>query len=138
MNFSGKKKQKTVEPKITYKQTPHAIDLHARAILPQDDNLNFIHPLTAHLPTKGLQREKLILDAMSRQLKKPLPPVGYIFIIGIVVILGGVIFYDAVYKDYDQAQKDYDFKLRTNNLTSSDEAPRLFNFDLKSLPGIKG
>lgn len=134
-NGKGKPRRhgKYVDPPIEYTSTRFALDVHAKAILPQDDSMNFLDPLTGYLPISGLQREKVILDAMSRNMKKPMLPIGYILIIGIIVILGVVIGYDAIIKDYIEASRQYEIQRELNNLPPGAQPPKLFDF---KLPGI--
>lgn len=132
---NGKWKKHSPEPE-KLKPTTFAVGIHARAVMPQDDSVQFIDPLAAFLPVKGLQQDKKILDAMSRNMKKPLPPLGYIMIIGIIGMLFIVVIYDAVIKDYIDASQDYEIRKALNNLTAGEQPPKLFDFRNLPIPGV--
>lgn len=130
------KKQKVVKP------TPHVehdvettLSLNASTYLPK---LPFIDPLAINIPNKGFARQKIILENMTRQIKKNQLPVMAIGILLLFAVIGGAIAWDRIGEPYMEAQQNFELKKLQGNLTSADKPPSLFNFKDLKLPGIPG
>lgn len=129
-----KRKQKEKGPEITYEQVASStLPLNAPSILPY---MPFNDPKAMQLPIVAYTREKSIIHAMSTAVKKAPFPVMTIVIILIVGAVAMAIIGDRVIIPAMKQSQEYDYKLRTNNLTASDKPPSLFDFKAPSLGGI--
>lgn len=116
-NGNGKAKKKTglltkagrkPKPK-PFKVTASAketLNLHATKIMPKDERLYFNDPKAVELPIKIVPRLKLIVEAMSTNVKKPMRPYIIYAIAGVIAVLAISILFSAVITpQQDQSHK---------------------------------
>jgi len=121
--------------KVDYTKFEHVsnetVNLHVSGILPASDKLRFIDPQAVALPNKAIPRLKVILDAMSKNIKKsPLPWIA----IGVMAIIAAIalsIVYDRIIEPAQDAERAYQLELqsRGGNATGLEKPESLFQFN---------
>lgn len=135
MNFKQKQRKTTKRQPYFQHASDATLSLNASTYLPK---LPFIDPLAINIPNKGFARQKVILENMTRQIKKTQLPVMAIGIIMLFAVIGGAIAWDRIGEPYLEAQQNFEIRKLQGNLTSADKPPSLFNFQDMKLPGIPG
>lgn len=114
-NGNGKKitmlpERKKAEP-IQYNHvSDETINLHASRLLPKSDKLLFIDPKAIELPVKATPKLKVIVESMSKPVKKsnisPQLLIG-IGIMLVITVIGLTILYNSVIRPADEANKEF-------------------------------
>ena len=117
------------------KAADHTLSINTTNCLPQ---MPFVDPKAVDLPNRAYLRQRIILENMTRIIKKTQFP---IMIVAIGVIIGVIalsILWSSVLKPYMESQQNFELKKLQGNLTSADKPPSLFDFKLPQLPMIGG
>lgn len=107
------------------------VNLHVSGILPQSDKLRFIDPQAVALPNKAIPRVKVVLDAMSKSVKKNPIPYLAIGIMAIVAAIALSIVYDRIIEPAQDAERQYNLEVqrRGGNTTGLEKPESLFQFN---------
>jgi hypothetical protein len=105
LSKASKKKAKP-KPFIVTDSTKETLNLHATKIMPKDDRLYFNDPKAVELPIKIVPRLKVIVEAMSTNVKKPMRPYIVYAIAAVIGVMAIAILYSAVIQpSQDSAHK---------------------------------
>lgn len=121
--------------KVDYTKFEHAseetVNLHVSGILPASDKLRFIDPQAVALPHKAIPRVKVVLDAMSKSVKKSNLPYITIAIAAVIAIIGLAVVYDRIIEPAQEAERAYNLEVmkRGGNTTGLEKPDSLFKFE---------